>query len=80
MLLGRSWRRHRTWAPNGTHFFFHTNKEGRGKLAMYDAETGAITTVMSKPRLPTFDREGKTMAWEVNGGGVSELWLIDNFR
>ena len=51
------------------------------KLGEYDEETGVFTAVATDTgtMLPSWSRDGKTMAWEVTRGAFG-LWLLENFR
>ncbi len=61
------------------YFLFLSLSSGEPKLWKYDAETGAITDVATNTGLPSWSRDGKTVAWEVESS-ASQLWLMENFR
>ncbi len=74
------------WTPGGHRFFFVSVRSGYGNpwgLYVYDDRTGETSVVWSADEgsagFPSFSRDGTTMTWSVTTG-VSQLWLMENFR
>lgn len=68
------------WAPDGRRFFFQSFAEdGPDGIYVYDEVTGDISLFAYHADLPTWSRDGKTMAW-VSMKETRQLWVMSNFR
>ena len=69
------------WAPDGSAFYFVASDGDRPGLQLkrLDSRTGAISEVIAGDDvgLPTWSRDGQTMAWRVETV-VSQLWLMED--
>ena len=72
-----------TWAPDGRRFFF-TGSAPNKRLGMYiyDESTGEITQVSKEGEsagVPSFSRDGKTMAWWSSRRTSTQTWIMEDF-
>ena len=51
-----------TWAPDGKNYFFRSSNTG-WEVYFYNTENGTFTFLYSGSSLPTWSRDGRTIAW-----------------
>ena len=68
-----------TWAPDGRLFLFVTREPY--VMNVYDEETGTVRVIGfgQYQGLPTFSRDGKSVAMTADGQSV-QLMVMENFR
>jgi Tol biopolymer transport system component len=71
------------WAPDGRRFFFtgETSEKISAGILVYDESSGEITQV-SEPGdsgVPSFSRDGKTMAWWATRQTGIQTWIMEDF-
>ncbi|MCH8979147.1 MAG: PD40 domain-containing protein, partial [Armatimonadetes bacterium] len=68
------------WAPDGRRFFFESyTLDGLAGIYVYDEATKEVSAFANSAGLPTWSRDGKTMAW-VSEKETRQLWVMSNFR
>jgi Tol biopolymer transport system component len=74
------WDYEGAWAPDGRRFFFLAD----GGLHVYDETSGETTFVADcgssdEESVPSWSRDGKTMAWSATRRTTPQLWIMENF-
>jgi len=74
------WDYEGAWAPDGRRFFFLAD----GGLHVYDEASGETTFVADcgstdEESVPSWSRDGKTMAWTATRRTAPQLWIMENF-
>jgi Tol biopolymer transport system component len=79
------WDYEGTWAPDGRRFFFLAGhgSEPEG-LYVYDEASGKTTFVgdcfhIDEESVPSWSRDGKTMAWTATRTTARQTWIMENF-
>ncbi|MCH8979145.1 MAG: PD40 domain-containing protein [Armatimonadetes bacterium] len=68
------------WAPGGQRFYFKSFEEDSPHdIYVFDEATGDISLFAINADLPTWSRDGKTIAW-VSSKESRQLWVMSNFR
>jgi Tol biopolymer transport system component len=74
------WDYEGAWAPDGRRFFFLAD----GGLHVYDEASGKTTFVadcsaIDEESVPSWSRDGKTMAWTATRATARQTWIMENF-
>ncbi|MCH7904527.1 MAG: PD40 domain-containing protein [Armatimonadetes bacterium] len=68
------------WAPDGRRFFFLSYADDNSTVVyVFDESTGDISPFPSGESLPTWSRDGRTMAW-VSMKFTRQIWIMSDFR
>jgi Tol biopolymer transport system component len=75
------WDYEGAWAPDGRRFFFLAD----GGLHVYDEASGKTTFVAAcgdtdEEGVPSWSRDGKTMAWAATRTTARQTWIMENFQ
>jgi serine/threonine protein kinase/Tol biopolymer transport system component len=66
------------WAPDGRRFFFVSGSS----MYVYDESSGKTTQVSDSVKyvgVPSFSRDGKTMAWWATRETSTQTWIMEDF-
>ena len=75
--LEEHWDHIGIWTPSGDEFFFQTAREyGRTDLYRWSAETDEAQFAAEGSGLPSFSRDGQTMAWH-SVELTKQIWLLE---